>query len=204
MRGWRLGLTLLLVAAGCAQTPRVVPPAHDEMVVLLPGADGKTGALVVTHAGHQATLDNAYATARVKDPGALERGQADPTAVREAFAPALSAQPPRPVTFTLYFLGDSDNFTPESKVELQKIFPEIAAHPAPEIVVIGHTDRVGTVPYNDALSLRRADRVRNDLVQLGIPSDRITVAGRGEREPIVATEDEVPEPRNRRVEITVR
>ncbi len=70
--------------------------------------------------------------------------------------------------------------------------------------MIGHTDRVGTVPYNDALSLRRADRVRNDLVQLGIPSDRITVAGRGEREPIVATEDEVPEPRNRRVEITVR
>ena len=208
MRGWRLGLTLLLVSAGCAQTPRIAPPAHDEMVVLLPGADGKTGALVVTHAGHEATLDNAYATARVKDPGQLERSQADATAVREAFAPALSAQPPRPVTFTLYFLGDSDNFTPESKVELQKIFPEIAAHPAPEIVVIGHTDRVGTVPYNDALSLRRAERVRNDLVQylrqVGIAPERITVAGRGEREPIVPTEDEVVEPRNRRVEFTVR
>jgi len=114
--------------------PRVVPPAHDEMVVLLPGADGKTGALVVTHAGHQATLDNAYATARVKDPGALERGQADPTAVREAFAPALSAQPPRPVTFTLYFLGDSDNFTPESKVELQKIFPGASISSIVEVI----------------------------------------------------------------------
>ena len=174
------------------------------MVVLLPGADGKTGALVVTHAGHQETLDSAYATARVKDPGELERSQADPTAVREAFAPALGAQPPRPVTFIIYFLGDSDDFTPESKVEIQKIFPEIAAHPAPEIVVVGHTDRVGTVPYNDALSLRRAERVRNDLVQLGVPRERITVAGRGEREPIVPTEDEVAEPRNRRVEITVR
>jgi len=202
-RGW-LGLALLFVAAGCAQTVRVAPPTHDEEVVLLPGSDGKTGALVVTHAGQQQTLDSAYATARVKDPGEIARSQSDATAVREAFAPALSAQPPRPVTFVLYFLGDSDNFTPESTVELQKIFPEIANHPAPEIVVVGHTDRVGTIAYNDALSLRRAERVRNDLVQLGIQRDRITIAGRGEREPIVATEDEVVEPRNRRVEITVR
>ena len=204
MRGRGLGLALLLAAVGCAQTPRIAPPAHNEMVVLLPGADGKTGALTVTHAGQQATLDQPYATAQVKDPGEIARGQADPAAIRQAFAPALGAQPPRPVTFRLYFLEDSEQFTPESKQEIQKIFPEIAAHPAPEIVVVGHTDRVGTISYNDALSLRRAERVRNDLVQLGIPRERITIAGRGEREPIVPTEDEVVEPRNRRVEITVR
>jgi OmpA-OmpF porin, OOP family len=208
MPGRGLGLALLVAfgcfAAGCAQTPRVAPPAHDETVILLPGADGKTGALTVTHAGQQATLDQPYATARVKDAGEIQRGQSDPDAVRQAFAPALGAQPPRPVTFRLYFLGNSEEFTPESRQEIQKIFPEIAAHPAPEIVVVGHTDRVGSVSYNDALSLRRAERVRNDLVQLGIPRDRITIAGRGEREPIVPTEDEVDEPRNRRVEITVR
>jgi outer membrane protein OmpA-like peptidoglycan-associated protein len=183
-RRW-LGLALLLVAAGCAQSPRVAPAARDEMVVLLPGADGKTGAVTITHAGHQATLDQPYSTARVKDPGELERGQADPTAVRQAFAPALSAQPPRPVTFRLYFLENSEEFTPESKLEIQKVFPEIAKHPAPEIVVVGHTDRVGTVSYNDALSLRRAERVRNDLVGLGIQRERIIIAGRGEREPVV-------------------
>ena len=201
-----LGLAVVLAAVGCARAPVALAPprALDETVVLLPGADGKTGTLVVTHGGHQQTLDSAYATASVKEAGALQRSQSDATAVREAFAPALSAQPPRPVTFVLYFLGDSDNFTPDSTVELQKIFPEIAQHPAPEIVVVGHTDRIGTIPYNDALSLRRAERVRNDLVQLGIQRDRITIAGRGEREPIVATEDEVVEPRNRRVEITVR
>jgi outer membrane protein OmpA-like peptidoglycan-associated protein len=81
---------------------------------------------------------------------------------------------------------------------------EIARRPAPEIVVIGHTDRVGAVPYNDALSLRRAERVRDELVKVGITADRISVAGRGEREPLVPTPDEVAEPRNRRVEINVR
>src|SRR5262245_61478472 len=112
MRRRGLGLGLLLVAsawvvAGCAQTPRVAPPAHNEMVVLLPGADGKTGALTVTHAGQQATLNQPYATTRVKDPGKIERDQSNPAAVRQAFAPALGAQPPRPVTFRVYFLGDS-------------------------------------------------------------------------------------------------
>ena len=71
-------------------------------------------------------------------------------------------------------------------------------------MVIGHTDRVGAVPYHDTLSLRRAERVRDELVKVGIAAERIRVAGRGEREPLVATPDEVAEPRNRRVEITVR
>ena len=60
------------------------------------------------------------------------------------------------------------------------------------------------MPYNDALSRKRAERVREELQKLGIPGVRISVAGRGEREPEVATADDVAEPRNRRVEINVR
>jgi outer membrane protein OmpA-like peptidoglycan-associated protein len=108
------------------------------------------------------------------------------------------------MSFLLYFLEARDELTPESRQVMQQVFAEIARRPAPEIVVIGHTDRVGAVPYNDALSLRRAAKVRDDLVKLGIPADRIQIAGRGEREPLVTTEDEVPEPRNRRVELSVR
>jgi len=70
--------------------------------------------------------------------------------------------------------------------------------------VAGHTDAVGTDQYNDALSLRRAERVSALLVARGIPSDRITAVGRGKRELLVPTPDGVAEPRNRRVEITVR
>jgi len=124
--------------------------------------------------------------------------------VRQAFGSALAAQPTRPVSFFLYFLADTDELTPDSKRVVGQIFAEIARRPAPEIVVIGHTDRVGAVAYNDALSLKRAEKVRDDLLKLAIPKVRISVAGRGEREPLVPTADEVSEPRNRRVEISVR
>jgi len=71
-------------------------------------------------------------------------------------------------------------------------------------VVIGHTDRVGNAQFNDKLSLQRAERVRGELVKLGIAESRIQVAGRGERELLVQTPDDIAEARNRRVEINVR
>jgi outer membrane protein OmpA-like peptidoglycan-associated protein len=204
-----LVLLALLATAGCASTPVVkeAPKAatRDEMIVLLPGPDGTVGALTVSHEGHQQTLDAAYASARVDRQGTLtDGGRLTAEQVQQGFERALGSRPPRPVKFVLYFLDNSDEFTAASKLEIPKIFTEIGGHPSPEIVVVGHTDRVGTVVYNDGLSLRRAERVRTGLVTLGIPADQISVAGRGEREPLVATEDEVAEPRNRRVEITVR
>jgi OOP family OmpA-OmpF porin len=72
------------------------------------------------------------------------------------------------------------------------------------VLVIGHTDRVGTDPFNDALSKARAEVVRRALVARGIAPGNIVVVGRGKREPIVPTADGVAEARNRRVEILVR
>jgi outer membrane protein OmpA-like peptidoglycan-associated protein len=76
--------------------------------------------------------------------------------------------------------------------------------PVPDIVVTGHTDTVGTGEYNDKLSMQRAERVKAFLTGIGIPPDRIQTAGRGERELLVPTADNIDEPRNRRVEINVR
>ena len=112
--------------------------------------------------------------------------------------------PGRPKSFLLYFLEGKDEFTPESQVELERMLSELRQRGAPDVVVIGHTDRVGNLQFNDGLSLQRAERVRMELVKLGIAESRIQIAGRGEREPLVPTADEVPEPRNRRVEISVR
>jgi outer membrane protein OmpA-like peptidoglycan-associated protein len=71
-------------------------------------------------------------------------------------------------------------------------------------MVIGHTDSVGGITGNDKLSLARAERMREMMIGMGIPAERIQAAGRGKRELLVPTEDNVSEARNRRVEISVR
>jgi OmpA-OmpF porin, OOP family len=147
------------------------------------------GALTVTSGDEHRTLDQPYDAARVKRPGSVAGEKSSEAEVKATFGSALAAQPGRPVSFYLYFLADTDEFAPESKQVVTQIFAEIARRPAPDIVIIGHTDRVGSVPYNDALSLRRAERVREELLKLGIPRVRISVAGRGEREPEVSTAD---------------
>jgi OmpA-OmpF porin, OOP family len=87
---------------------------------------------------------------------------------------------------------------------MQRVLEELRARPVTDMVLIGHTDRAGPIEGNDSLSLQRAERMRNDLVQQGFPAERIRAAGRGEREPLVPTADGIEEPRNRRVEIDVR
>lgn len=180
------------------------PPAPKERIVLMPDADGATGAIVITTATGETVLDTAYAAADVYAQGKVQRVEESAETVGKRFAAALAARPPQPAVFTLYFVFDKDALTPESIAQFARIKAELAARPAPEIVVIGHTDRVGSVQYNDALSLQRAETVRSALSADGIPTAMLEIAGRGEREPAVPTADEVAEPRNRRVEIVVR
>jgi outer membrane protein OmpA-like peptidoglycan-associated protein len=106
--------------------------------------------------------------------------------------------------FRLYFVSGTDELTDESRAELRKVLDELRQRPIPDIAVIGHTDTVGELEANDVLSAQRAEKVKGFLVETGIAADRIQVSGRGEREPIVPTADNVDEPRNRRVEISVR
>ncbi len=73
-----------------------------------------------------------------------------------------------------------------------------------EIVITGHTDRQGSVADNDRLSLQRAQAVRALLIERGFAAELVQAIGRGEREPLLATEDEVVEPRNRRADVLVR
>jgi len=187
------GLALLLLA-GCA----------SERVVLLPSPDGKPAAVVLRdRAGTEQVLDQPYA-ATVRRLGINRADQTDAETVQARYAQTLQALPVRPVSFVLYFELGSDRLTPESEAEFARVRQEVAARTAPEVMVIGHTDRVGSVEANDALSLQRAQTMRDLLVAEGLPAEKLEVAGRGEREPLVTTADEVEEARNRRVEINIR
>jgi outer membrane protein OmpA-like peptidoglycan-associated protein len=202
--GFALRAGLILLVAGLLGACASGPPKSREFVVLVPDYDGKVGAVVITGAQGKSTLDKPYMAARYEDGGKVETAPVAQEEVRKTFAMAIAVQPVRPVSFLLYFREGTDEYTAESKEAFEKIFPEIARRKAAEVAVIGHTDTVGRTEFNDTLSLRRAERVRNDFVDRGIPTISINVAGRGEREPIVPTADEVSEPRNRRVEINVR
>jgi outer membrane protein OmpA-like peptidoglycan-associated protein len=184
--------------------PPEKPEPAREKIVLLPDAEGNTGRVIVQSSGSELVLEHPYAAADVYTRGKLDARNEDAGTVRSRFAAVIAAQPPRPVSVTVYFVFDKEELTADSAAQFDRIKRELAARPAPEIVVIGHTDRVGAAEYNDKLSLRRAEHVRDALAAAGVSRAQIDVAGRGEREPAIATADEVHEPRNRRVEITVR
>jgi OmpA-OmpF porin, OOP family len=176
----------------------------EELVVLVPAADGHIGTVVIERDGKKTTLNTAYAASRAQGTQELSNAAVPEDAVRRDFGDALAAIPARPASFTLYFVTGTDELTEESKEEVQRVLDELRRRPAPDIQVIGHTDRVGNDAENDALSLQRAQTMREAMLGLGIPPARIRAAGRGERDPLVPTADGVDEPRNRRVEINIR
>jgi len=188
-----------LLAAGCACAP--VTPA---LFVVVPAPDGHIGSIVVESGGEKRVINTAYGGQRVRGDGRIEEAKLSETQVRASFGETMASLPGVPTSFILYFLEGKDELTPESTIELEKVFGELRRRPLPDIMVIGHTDTVGGLEYNDKLSHARADRLRETLVGLGIPGDRIQAAGRGKRELLVPTEDNVSEARNRRVEISVR
>jgi len=173
----------------------VVQRPPDETVVVLPSPDGHTGTVVVQRGGERHVLNQPFAASR------LTGGHAE---VRQSFAVTLEALPARPTTFLLYFVRGTDELTDESKQELKKILAELKRRGVPNIMVVGHTDTVGKLEANDLLSAQRAERMKGFLIEIGIPAGQIQTAGRGERELLVPTADNIDEPRNRRVEINVR
>lgn len=200
------GVLAHLLLGGCAQQPSRDTGQKTTVVILPKPPDGSIGAVVVRpiDGGKPVLLNRAYGSATVGSSGTVQTASLDRTQVDKEFRPALTALPAQPAYFQVYFVEGTDELRPEAKRVIDGVFAEFSARPSPEISVVGHTDFLGTDPYNDRLSLQRALRVRDLLVQRGIPEKSIEVSGRGKREPLFPTSKGVAEPRNRRVEISVR
>ena len=179
-------------------------PRTGEMVVVLPSADGHVGSVVVRRGVGRVVLDRAYMASRISSSGIQSSETLTERSVLQEFRATLAALPKRPITFVLYFISATDELTDEAKLELDKVIAELRERAAADIVLVGHTDRVGSDEANDVLSLMRCERVKADLERQGVAAERIRSVGRGERELVVETADEVEEPRNRRVEVFVR
>jgi len=206
-------LTLMMttaLAVGCGPK-RVAPsknptPPPPTLVALLPDPEsGVTGRARVTNEFGTANLDAPRASTQVNAnaaPGAVTpMSEAE---VARLFGGALAALPPEPKHFTLYFKFESDSLTDESSQKVAEILSSVKRLAVPEVVVVGHTDTLGDAKANIALGLKRAMSVRNVLVDAGIAPTMIEVGSHGEADQLVKTGNNVAEPRNRRVEISVR
>jgi outer membrane protein OmpA-like peptidoglycan-associated protein len=102
------------------------------------------------------------------------------------------------------FEFDRSDLTPRARQEIAEIATKLSADPAAAVTsvdVVGHTDDVGDIPYNDRLSLARAESVRAELAAALGPGITVTATGRGEGEPIAENTTDAGRAVNRRVEI---
>ena len=192
--------------AGCG--PKRVPslrPGQVQVVLLPDPGDATVGGAVVSNPAGGVELS----AARESTTASSGEAPAPVTVLSEAdvnrlFGDVLSTLPPPPQQFVLYFRFESDDLTDESRALVPRVLEALRSRPFPDVAVIGHTDTTGDAASNVELGLRRANAIRAQLVQAGISPDVIEVTSHGEADLLVKTPDGVLEPRNRRVEITVR
>lgn len=145
-----------------------------------------------------------WTEAKLESQERATRGLISARSLLRDFGPLLRSLPPPPRSFLFYPSLDKGKPLDLSGLDLDPLLQEVAIRSAPEVVVVGHSDRVGRVEENDRLTLEKARTVRGLLIERGLAPDMVRAVGRGERDPLVPTPDEVQEPLNDRVELFVR
>jgi outer membrane protein OmpA-like peptidoglycan-associated protein len=131
----------------------------------------------------------------------------EPEAAPPAPPPPPVAQyvpPPAPEivrNYVVFFDFDKSTLTPEAREVVGRAVETAKMHGPVHITITGHTDTVGSHRYNQALSERRAQAVKNEMVRMGMASSEISTVGRSFDEPLIATGPGVREPQNRRAMI---
>ena len=121
-----------------------------------------------------------------------------------AMAPAPAAAAVAPPSFMVFFDWDRSNLSDQALGTIKQAANAYKTKGNARVTATGHTDTSGAEAYNMALSLRRANTVKDALVREGVPATAISVVGRGEAGLLVQTADGVREPQNRRVEIVIQ
>lgn len=214
---------VVMFACGCYCTARIVQPAAPpqagnavqggagppsrDIIALLPHPDtGKVGRILMTSPlGGSVELKDKRTAVRIvlgQAPSVIFRLTKDQ--VQQLFGDALAAMPPAPHHFLLYFANGSDQLSPKSERLLADILIFVKSRSVPDVTVVGHTDTTGTAQANIEMGRSRATMIRDRLVVAGLDGSLVSVASHGKADLLVPTPDNTPEPRNRRVDVSVR
>jgi len=197
--GWLAGLCLVLTLLGACARPRTE-------VVLMPDADGRVGAVEVSNARGRRILDQPRQAVSVSG---RDRAPGVPEILSEArieaeFGPAIAARPRAPQHFILQFETGTSELTEASRPLIGEILRAIREQAPLDVSVVGHTDTAGSEELNNRLARERAEAVARMLVGAGADPGILGISSHGKAVLLVPTGDQVQEPRNRRVEVTVR
>lgn len=193
---FKIGLVLINVLALSACAP-------GTYVALLNNTDGSVGEVLVKGEKGEVVLREAN-TGSLLDGSSKEAFIVDATQLQDDFGDALKAQPPLPESFLLYFESGGTNLTTESAALIPTISERILARKEADVSVIGHSDTSGAAKLNEQLARERAVYVSGFFNAAELHATEITVTSHGEKNLLVKTADNVKEPRNRRVEVTIR
>ena len=201
------GAAALALIAGCAQVapvPAVVADSAATTVTLMPDEDGKIGEVTVRTRDDVRVVNQAYASVSAMQSSTqlsptLQAGEAR---LAQEHAALLKAQPSKPRSFLLYFSTGAE-LTQASQALLAQVLATIRTRSPTEVIIIGHTDTVGTDETNMRLSRLGANLVEKALRSSLRASDHLTVKSFGAKDLLVETPIDTFEPRNRRVEVVV-
>jgi peptidoglycan-associated lipoprotein len=201
IRWFTVGAIVVQLIGGCA-TPPPPPKKPASYAVLLDNPDGSTGAITFSGSKGAVVVDRSKNAVNLD--GAAATYTVDESTFQKDFGAAIEARPQLPVSFLLYFESGGTQLTAESQALIAKIVADAAKRPAPDISVIGHTDTAGEPAANEKLGLERAQAVSQLIAGAGLKAVEMTVTSHGERDLLVKTPDNTAEPKNRRVQVTVR
>lgn len=185
------------VQRGACPVPCEEP--QKSYVVLLPSPDGTVGEVVVKGDKGEQALKKTGQAATINGLPL----QVDDKQIKDDFGKAMAALPAIPVRFVLTFASGT-TLSRESVALIPKIVAEAQARVAVDVTVTGHTDTLQSAEYNDQLGLRRATKVAELLRSQGLKANTLSIESNGERFLLVSTPDNTFEPKNRRVEVSVR